>query len=110
MLLYSLLSLKSHRNVSKSSPLLLRSSMLHTKQIIQYLTGDLNFTFFLSDTAGDGGGVVCNEPVVDVEGDEEGGKARDGDDVQNPWMVDQEKQPILTFEMFIDFLKECKLE
>ena len=65
---------------------------------------------FLSYTAGGGGGVVCDEPVVDVEGDEEGGEARDGDDVQNPWMVDQEKQPILTFEMFIDFLKECKLE
>ena len=58
---------------------------------------------FLSDTAGGGGGVVCDEPVVDVEGDEEGGEARDGDDVQNPWVVDQEKQAILTFETFIEF-------
>ena len=30
---------------------------------------------FLSDTTGGGGGVVCNEPVVDVEHDEEGGEA-----------------------------------
>ena len=35
MLLRSVLSLKRHRNVSKSSPLLLRSSILHIKQIVQ---------------------------------------------------------------------------
>ena len=61
--------------------------------------------FLLSNTAGGGGGVVCNEPVVDVEGDEEGGEAGDGDHVQYSWVVDKEKQAILTFEMLIDFLK-----
>ena len=58
---------------------------------------------FLSYTAGGGGGVVCDEPVVDVEGDEEGGEARDGDDVQNSWVVDEEKQAILIFEICIEF-------
>ena len=65
--------------------------------------------FFLSDTAGGDGGVVCDEPVVDVEGDEEGGEARDGDDVQNSWVVDEEKQAILIFEICIEFWKECVL-
>ena len=65
--------------------------------------------FLLSNTAGGGGGVVCDEPVVDVEGDEEGGEARDGDDVQNSWVVDEEKQAILIFEICIEFWKECVL-
>ena len=43
--------------------------------------------------------VVCNEPVVDVEGDEEGGEAGDGDDIQYSGVVDQKKQAILTFEI-----------
>ena len=82
--------------------------MLHTKQIVQYKTtakkkSTLTSHLFLSYTAGGGGGVVCDEPVVDVEGDEEGGEARDGDDVQDSWVVDQEKQAILTFEMFSEF-------
>ena len=53
-------------------------------------------SFFLS---GGGGGVVRDEPVVDVEGDEEGGEAGDRDDVQDSGVVDQEKQAILTFEI-----------
>ena len=53
----------------------------------------------LSDTAGGSGGVVRDEPVVDVEGDEEGGEAGDGDDVQNSWVVDQEEQPVLIFNI-----------
>ena len=35
---------------------------------------------------------------VDVEGDEEGGEAGDGDHVQYSGVVGKEKQPILTFE------------
>ena len=60
--------------------------------------------FLLSNTAGGGGGVVCDEPVVDVEGDEEGGEAGDGDHVQYSRVVDKEKQAILTFKMLIEFL------
>ena len=33
---------------------------------------------FLSEATGGGGGVVRDEPVVDVEDDEEGGEAGDG--------------------------------
>ena len=54
--------------------------------------------FLLSNTAGGGGGVVCDEPVVDVEGDEEGGEAGDGDHVQYSRVVDKEEQAILRFK------------
>ena len=43
----------------------------------------------LSDT------VVSNEPVVDVEDDEEGGEAGEGDDVKDARVVDQEHEPVL---------------
>jgi len=39
--------------------------------------------------------VVSNEPVVDVEDDEEGGEAGEGDDVEDARVVDQEHEPIL---------------
>ena len=43
----------------------------------------------LSDT------VVSNEPVVDVEDDEEGGEAGEGDDIEDARVVDQEHGPVL---------------
>ena len=39
--------------------------------------------------------VVSNEPVVDVEHDEEGGEAGEGDDVEDARVVDQEHHPVL---------------
>ena len=39
--------------------------------------------------------VVSNEPVVDVEDDEEGGEAGEGDDVKDARVVDQEHEPVL---------------
>ena len=51
--------------------------------------------FLLSNTAGGGGGVVCDEPVVDVEHDEEGGEAGDGDDVKDARVVDHKSDSVL---------------
>ena len=73
---------------------------------VQFWIADLGFSslgficLLLSDTTG-GGGVVGDEPVVDVEGDEEGGEAGDGDDIQYSGVVDQKKQAILKFEIYI---------
>ena len=50
---------------------------------------------FLSQATGGGGGVVRDEPVVDVEDDEEGGEAGDGHHVQDPWVVEQKRQAVL---------------
>ena len=52
---------------------------------------------FLSQATGGGGGVVRDEPVVDVEDDEEGGEAGDGHHVQDPRVVEQEGQAVLVF-------------
>ena len=41
--------------------------------------------------------VVCDEPVVDVEDDEEGGEAGDGHHVQDPRVVEQKRQTVLVF-------------
>ena len=39
--------------------------------------------------------VVCNEPVVDVEDDEEGGEGCDGEDVQYARVVDNKADSVL---------------
>ena len=43
--------------------------------------------------------VVCNEPVVDVEHDEEGGEAGDGEDVKDARVVDHKSDSVLTMMM-----------
>ena len=39
--------------------------------------------------------VVCDEPVVDVEHDEEGGEAGDGEDVKDARVVDHKSDSVL---------------
>ena len=52
----------------------IQNRLFNTRQL-QRKKSTLTSHLFLSYTAGGGGGVVCDEPVVDVEGDEEGGEA-----------------------------------
>ena len=39
--------------------------------------------------------VVCDEPVVDVEHDKEGGEAGDGEDIENARVVDHKSDSVL---------------
>ena len=42
--------------------------------------------------------VVCDEPVVDVEHDEKGGEAGDGEDVKDARVVDHKSDSVLTMK------------